>query len=79
MSHYRKIGTLPCWGPEHPDVATTLNNLALLYEGMGKYEKALPLYKRALEIIEKTLGTNHPNYKIIKNNLEDLQGKTPKD
>ena len=33
-------------GPEHPDVATTLNNLAALYHHMGAYEKALPLYQR---------------------------------
>ena len=26
------------FGPEHPDVATSLNNLALLYEDRGRYE-----------------------------------------
>ena len=45
-------------GPQHPDVATTLNNLAVLYDSMGDYEKALPLYQRALEICEKVLGPN---------------------
>ena len=35
-------------GPHHPDVATILNNLALLYHHIGDYEKALPLYQRAL-------------------------------
>ena len=47
-------------GPQHPDVATTLNNLAVLYESMGDYEKALPLYQRALEIREKVLGSATP-------------------
>ncbi len=47
-------------GPEHPSVATTLNNLAGLYRQMGDYEKALPLYQRALEIREKVLGPQHP-------------------
>ena len=37
-------------GSQHPDVATTLNNLALLYCKMGEYNKALPLYQKALEI-----------------------------
>jgi tetratricopeptide (TPR) repeat protein len=27
-------------GEEHPDTATSYNNLALLYESMGAYEKA---------------------------------------
>ena len=34
-------------GPEHPDTATSLNNLALLYEDLGAYEQALPLFQRA--------------------------------
>lgn len=33
-------------GPQHPDVATTLNNLALLYESRGEYEKARLLCQR---------------------------------
>ncbi|MCP4020945.1 MAG: tetratricopeptide repeat protein, partial [Desulfobacteraceae bacterium] len=37
-------------GPDHPDVATTLNNLALLYKSQGKYEEAEPLHQRALTI-----------------------------
>ena len=59
-------------GPEHPSVATTLNNLAALYESMGEYEKALPLYKRALEISEKVLGPEHPSVATTLNNLAVL-------
>src|SRR5882672_412850 len=33
-------------GPRHPDVATSLNNLATLYHTMGSYEKAEPLLQR---------------------------------
>ena len=32
--------------PDHPDVATALNNLALLYGTQGKYAEIEPLYKR---------------------------------
>jgi hypothetical protein len=35
-------------GKEHPDVATTLNNLARLYQGYGNYSQAEPLYQRSL-------------------------------
>ncbi len=56
-------------GPEHPDVATGLNNLAALYEAQGEYGKAEPLYKRSLAIVEKTLGPEHPHLATVLNNL----------
>ncbi len=40
-------------GPDHPDVADTLGNLANLYRQQGKYEEAEPLYKRAILIFYK--------------------------
>jgi len=65
-------------GPEHPDLATGLNNLAELYRNQGKYEEAEPMYKRAIAIGEKTLGPEHPLLAIYINNLANLyrdQGK----
>src|SRR5712692_5304313 len=43
-------------GPEHPSTATSLNNLALMYQDTGAYAKAEPLHRRALAIREKVLG-----------------------
>ena len=37
-------------GPDHPDTATSLNNLAELYRDHNRYVEAEPLYKRALAI-----------------------------
>jgi hypothetical protein len=34
-------------GERHPLVATSLNNLALLYHNQGRYEAAEPLYQQA--------------------------------
>jgi CHAT domain-containing protein/Tfp pilus assembly protein PilF len=48
-------------GPDHPDTARSLNNLALLYEARGAYAKAEPLLERALAITERVLGPDHPN------------------
>src|SRR5437870_5060886 len=48
------------FGPDHPDVARDLNNLAELYYNQGQYEQAEPLFKRALAIREKGLGSDHP-------------------
>lgn len=38
----------------------------------GKYEEAEPLYRRAVEIMEATLGNDHPQYAILLDNLAGL-------
>ena len=60
------------FGPEHPKVATSLNNLALLYDAQGRYGDAEPLYKRSLAIREKALGPDHPNVATSLTNLAEL-------
>lgn len=47
-------------GSDHPDTATQLNRLAILYREAGQFTKALPLFERALAIREKTLGPADP-------------------
>ena len=59
-------------GPEHPDVATSLNNLAVLYRAQGRYADAEPRYQRALAIREKVLGPEHPDVATSLNNLAAL-------
>ena len=59
-------------GEEHPDYATSLNNLAALYHAMGAYDRAEPLYRQALEIRKKALGEEHPDYATSLNNLAAL-------
>src|ERR1035441_1796904 len=56
-------------GPEHPDTAMSLNNLAELYRAMGDYAKAEPLYQRASKSYEKAFGPDHPNTAACLNNL----------
>ena len=58
-------------GPDHPYVAISLNNLALLYSKEGEYAKAEPLYKRSAAIWEKALGPDHP---FVANCLSKLSG-----
>jgi hypothetical protein len=45
-------------GPDHTDVAVSLNNLAGLYKTQERYADAEPLYKRSLVIWEKAHGPN---------------------
>ena len=47
-------------GDEHPDIATSLNDLAFFYYKQGRYDKAEPLYLQALEMRKKLLGDEHP-------------------
>ncbi len=49
-------------GMSHPDYATSLYNLAALYEGMGDHARAEELYRQALDIRKRVLGENHPDY-----------------
>ena len=56
-------------GPDHPDVARSLNNLADLYERQGRYAEAQPLFERALAIRERAVGPDHPDTATSMNNL----------
>ena len=46
-------------GPDHPDVAESLTNIAILYNQQMNFAKAQPLYERALRIYEKARGPEH--------------------
>ncbi len=51
-------------GGEHPDTATSMNNLAALYHELGRIKEAELLFRRALAIWERALGSEHPNTAI---------------
>ena len=50
-------------------LATSLNNLAMLYRTLGQYAQAESLYQRSLAIWEKTRGPEHPDVAASLNNL----------
>ena len=59
-------------GPDHPRVATTLNNLASLLQNRRQYELAETLFRRALAIHEKALAPDHPDVAMDMDNLGSL-------
>jgi tetratricopeptide (TPR) repeat protein/CHAT domain-containing protein len=59
-------------GVEHPDTATSLNNLATLYQDMGNFAKAEPFFQEALRIRQKVLGPEHHDTAESLNNLAML-------
>jgi tetratricopeptide (TPR) repeat protein len=57
-------------GKNHPDTATTYNNIAITYYKQGKPQKALAYLEKALKIQEKVLGKEHPATKSIQNDID---------
>ena len=54
------------------DDVSPLSNLAKLLQYQGRYAEAEPLYRRALQIREKELGSEHPDVAESLNNLAVL-------
>ena len=42
-------------GKEHPDTLTSMNNLATVLRGQGKYEQAEDMHRRGLMLCERAL------------------------
>ncbi|MFO5441501.1 MAG: tetratricopeptide repeat protein [Dolichospermum sp.] len=59
-------------------LATSLNNLALLYHNQGKYSEAEPLYLDALEMKRRLFTGDHPDVATSLNNLASLYHKQGK-
>lgn len=49
------------FGPEHPNLVSSLQSLAAVYHAQGRFAEAEPLYRRALAIAERLLGPDHPD------------------
>ena len=47
-------------GEDHPDYATSLNNLAVLYQADGRLRRAEPLYRQAMEICRRRWARTTP-------------------
>ena len=60
------------YGKEHPDTASSYNNIGNLYADLGDYDKALEYYKLALDIKEKVLGKEHPDTASSYNNIGNV-------
>jgi hypothetical protein len=59
-------------GPLHPDLANTLNNLAVVVERTGSSSEAEALYRRAAAIAAAALPSDHPMVLASRQNLEDF-------
>ena len=60
------------FAPEDPRLATSLNNLAMIYHVQGKYTEAEQLYKCAIGVHEKALGPDDLDLATTLENYADL-------
>ena len=59
-------------GEDHPNVAASMGNLAVVLQHESRFAEAESFYKRALAIDEKVFGSNHPVTAIGLNNLANV-------
>jgi Tetratricopeptide repeat len=64
-------------GPQHPDIATGLNNLGGLLQAQGGLAGARLYNERALRICQSVLGEVHPSTQVVRRNLEALAADPP--
>ena len=60
---------------DHPNVATDLNNLALLLRDTNRLQEAEPLYWQVLRILAEfghRTGHEHPHFRAVINNYAEL-------
>lgn len=59
-------------GPFHPDLASTLNNRAIVAENAGRLGEAETFYRRASAIVSQSLPVDDPAVAASRQNLEDF-------
>ena len=59
----------------HPDIATSYNDMGLAYGALGEYKKELECCLKALAIQEKVLPENYPDIATLYNNVGYAYGK----
>ena len=66
------------FGPEHRNVAESLDNLSVYTQALGDNAEADRLYQRALAILEKALQPDDPYLAIFMDYLSDFYKKIGK-
>ena len=56
-------------GEEHPDTLLSMNNLAVTYRSLGRWNEAVKVFEACLEIKKRVLGEKHPDTLYSMNGL----------
>jgi tetratricopeptide (TPR) repeat protein/predicted Ser/Thr protein kinase len=57
------------FGPDHPMLASSLNNLGLVHRARFEHEQAKTYFERSLALRENVLGPEHPDVAVVLHNL----------
>ncbi len=60
------------YGPQHPEVAKLLSNMAACYTSMGRLDEAQKVLEQGLVLLEAALEDDHPDIAITLTNLAGL-------
>ena len=64
---------------DHPDVAASYNNIASIYDDQGKYEEALDLFTKSLDIRTRIYsGDNRPDVADSYSSIAVVNGRQGK-
>ena len=58
--------------PDHPEIGSSLHNLANSIAKQGRTDEAIELFREAVEHSTKTLGADHPDTLQTRAELEKL-------
>ena len=62
----------------HPSIASSYNNIGIVYQQQGKYAQAIENYQKSLEIKERCFPENHPYIALSYNNIGLVYAKQEK-
>jgi len=60
----------------HPDLAQSYNNIAMIYKAVKDYEPAETYGEKAVAILQRLFPNGHPNLETAKRNLEGRNMET---
>ena len=76
MHEIALVCVLALEGHDSPDVAASYNNIAIIYKNQGKYEEALEMYTKSLDIKTRIYGgDNHPDVATSYNNIGNVYNR----
>jgi hypothetical protein len=57
-----------------PSLATSYNNLSLIYQDLGQLDRARPYAQKAVDILTALFPNGHPNLDVMRKNLDGIGG-----
>lgn len=63
-------------GPNHPDTALSLNDLAVVRLGLDDFAGAERLYKESLDVTKRAYGDEHPEVAVVIENIGGVYYRT---